>query len=142
MSIFKEIGKWIRGWHLERIFQKTPEGNISVVDARKKAINFITTIEDNWAVYEPVFDSIVSDEAEESADNIKSIVSKAKADLQNIETLPDAATQLEGYNFAVSPERNKFYHDLLKTVAIAGNDGKFSVLEVVTIGALIYNFYK
>lgn len=136
------LTKWIRGWRLDKLFQHSPNGDISVKDAAAKGIDIINQALAWWVQYEPLFDSVVSNEGQASADQVKAELTTIEADLSTIQTLPDITTALKDYRFAKDDKRNDFYHSLVSTAALAFTDGKISLFEAISFIAQIALFVK
>ena len=134
--------KWIKGWRLDKLFQHSPNGGISVKDAATKGINVIDNVTAYWTQYEPIFDAIASDDGVASVDKIKDVLAEIKADLQTIETIPDITDKLQDYRFANDDKRNQFYHELITTAALAFNDGQISLFEAISFATQIAVFIK
>lgn len=128
------------GW-IGKLFEKMPNGEISVQDAVSKAVNAI----DNVLVYETEVELItdaISDEAGASADQVISIVKEVRAKLIEIQTLHDVPEALEDVIFSTNDESNDFIHDIVKMAAVAFNDGKISPFEAVGIIARTIEYIK
>ena len=136
------IGKWIRGWHLERLFQHAPNGDISVKDAAKKVVDIIDQIFIYWLQYEPIFDAIAPDDGEQSVAEIKAKLTEIQGILNVIETLPDISDNLKDFRFATDDKTNDFIHNLVSTAALAFNDGKISIFEAAGFAGQIALFIK
>jgi len=142
MPVFKAIAKWVRGWRLDKVFQHSPNGDISVKEASAKTIQVIDQTLALWTQYEPLFDSLVSNEGEASAERIKAEIEIIKAKLTTLETLPDISEELKDYRFAKDDERNDFYHSLVTSAALMFNDGQISIFEAVSFIVQIAVFIK
>lgn len=141
MSIFKEIGKWVKGWRLDKLFTKTEAGEISVQEAVTKATDFLTKVQ--TFINSPE-SSIL---AALLGDNYTSVVIKANvilpeilANLEGVKVLPDVAEKLENYKFADDPKRNKIYHDIVTCAALIFSDGKLSISDAAIALQLLQNF--
>jgi len=135
MPIFKAIGKWVKGWRLDKffdeLFQQSENGDITVGDSAAKVISVIDQIVVLWAQIEPLYAILVSNEAEASADKVKAEMLNVRAMLAQVQTLPDVAEQLNGYRFADDDKRNDFYHSLISTAAWIFNDGAIEPTEAI-----------
>lgn len=140
------LTKWIRGWRLDKffdnLFQHSPNGEITVQEAAAKVVVVIDQSLALWAQYEPLFDSIVSDDAQDSADDVKAELASIKQVLLTVQTLPDIADALKDYRFAEDDERNDFYHSLVSTAALSFSDGEISVFEALAFVAQVAVWVK
>lgn len=142
-----DVMKWIRGWRLDKFFDellktKNEAGQVTVQASCQKVIGVIDQTLALWAQYEPLFNSIVSDDAEVSADKIKAVIEEIKAKLATIVIIPDIPESLQEYRFADNDEWNAFYHSLVTTGALAFSDGKISLFEGISFVGQIGLFIK
>lgn len=135
------IGDWWDGIHWERVFKKTETGDISVEELADKGATGLRTILEYWDEYQPLFDTIVSNEGKASAQQVEDAVIKIADDLDAIKTLPDVANDLEQYKLSDDPETDKFYHDFLTSVAFMSKNG-FSDFEFISLASQVAGFIK
>lgn len=135
------IGDWVYGWHLERIFQKNEQGDISVEALADKGAEALRTILKYWDAYQPLFNIVVSNEGQDTAQYVEDELKKIADDLDAVKTIPDIANDLEQYKLADDPDRNEFYHDFLTSVALASNKG-FSEFELIGLSVQLAAFIK
>ena len=142
MPVFKAIFKWVKGWRLDLLFEKSDNGEITVGAAAEKVIGVIDQILQLWEQVEPLYKAIASNEGDASADHVKDEMLNLKVMLQQVQTLPDVANQLKNYRFADDDKRNDFYHSLVSTAALMFNDSKVSLFEAISFLTQIAVFVK
>lgn len=141
-----KIGEWIKGMHLERtigeIFKAHPNSTISVEDAAAECIKIIDNV--IALLSSPLAGALllmVSDNLRGSVDNIRTWLGIIREDLANIQTLPDAVNQLDGFRLAEDDKRNAFYHTLLKSAATIFSDRNVSLIEASSFIEIIASFF-
>lgn len=128
------LTKWVRGWRLDKFFDnlfKTNEaGEVTVKDAVTKTIAAI----DSVLAYEDsvkLISSLLSDNAEASAEQVIETIKGVREQLVDIETLPDIAEGLKDYTFSQNPIVNDYIHDMVSMTALAFNDANISIWEAI-----------
>jgi len=143
MSLFKEIGKWVHGWHLEYLWQHTPNGDITVQKGAAQgaiAIGNLLTLLDS-----PEGEALkgyISNEGQDTIQKVEDLLERVEGDLMVVQTLPDTATKLKDYQFSTDERENTFVHNIVDTAALALNDGKVSILEGFTFLSIILAYIK
>ena len=95
MSIFKEIGKWIKGWRLDKIFSSTKAADISIQEAAQKASDFLVNVQGFIISPEAdILEVLLGDKWQEIADKANEILPEIIADLEDIKIIPDIAIRL------------------------------------------------
>lgn len=135
------IGDWWDGIHWERVFKKTDFGEISVEVIADKGAAGLRTILQYWDIYKPIFNVVVSNEGQDSAQHVEDELNKIADDLDAVKTLPDVANDLEEYKLSEDPATNEFYHDFLTSVALMSKGG-FSDFELVSLATQAAAFIK
>lgn len=143
MSIFKEIGKWIRGWHLEYLWQNTPNGDITLEKGTANAAIAIANFRALLNSPEGLgIRALISNEGQDTINKVDAILDESEEKIAEVKTLPDLSGSFKDFQFSDDPKKNAFFHQLFDTVALALNDGKVSVLEGLGIVAIIMGAIK
>lgn len=119
-------------WHhlaFGALFHKDAAGQISVADAANKVISIIDNVQTYYTQYKPTFDSIASDEAQTTAENVIAEMLVIRTELTGVASLPDAAEKLKDFRFSNDDNENDFLHSLITTGALAFSDGHISLAE-------------
>lgn len=143
MSIFKEIGKWIRGWRLDKIFSSTKGADISIQEAAQKASDFLVNVQGFIISPEAeILEVILGDTWKDIVDKANEILPEVIADLEEIKIIPDVAVKLEDYKFFEDEEKDKLYHDIVTCAALIFSDGKLSISDAAIALQLLASFKK
>lgn len=141
MSIFKEIGKWIKGWRLDKIFSSTKAADISIQEAAQKASDFLVNVQGFIISPEAdILEVLLGDKWQEIADKANEILPEVIADLEEIKIIPDIAIKLEDYTFFEDEEKDKLYHDIVTSAALIFSDGKLSISDAAIALQLLASF--
>lgn len=141
MSIFKEIGKWIKGWRLDKIFSSTKAADISIQEAAQKASDFLVNVQGFIISPEAdILEVLLGDKWQEIADKANEILPEIIADLEDIKIIPDIAIKLEDYTFFEDEEKDKLYHDIVTSAALIFSDGKLSISDAAIALQLLASF--
>lgn len=141
MSIFKEIGKWIKGWRLDKIFSSTKAADISIQEAAQKASDFLVNVQGFIISPEAdILEVLLGDKWQEIADKANEILPEIIADLEEIKIIPDIAIKLEDYTFFEDEEKDKLYHDIVTCAALIFSDGKLSISDAAIALQLLASF--
>ena len=141
MSIFKEIGKWIKGWRLDKIFSSTKAADISIQEAAQKASDFLVNVQGFIISPEAdILEVLLGDKWQEIADKANEILPEIIADLEEIKIIPDIAIKLEDYTFFEDEEKDKLYHDIVTSAALIFSDGKLSISDAAIALQLLASF--
>ena len=94
MSIFKEIGKWIRGWRLDKIFSSEKGADISIQEAAQKASDFLVNVQGFIISPEAeILEVILGDTWKDIVDKANEILPEVIADLEQVKVIPDVAVK-------------------------------------------------
>ena len=141
MSIFKEIGKWVKGWRLDKAFSHNAVGEISIQEAAAKTVNFLTTVQNYINSPESsLLGAILGDNYHSLVVSANVVIDEILPNLRGLAVLPDIATKLENYRFAEDDHRNKIYHDIVTSATLIFSDGKLSISDAAIALQLLQDF--
>lgn len=141
------VGDWFVGIHFERVLndlfkQKNEQGQILLQPAAGKAADGIDQVLTQWTIIKPIFDVIVSNEGQTSADKAKADIIEIRDDLREIQITTDIPKYLDEYSFAKDDNRNKFYHEFITILFTSFSDGNFSPIEFGAITSRLLIWIK
>src|SRR5688500_4866451 len=138
------LGKWVRGWRLDKIFKSNKEEDIELRGAAEKAVLLVEKLK-NY-IDNPVADllrKIIPGEWDTKAiESVRGKLPGILADLRGVESTTDVATALQDIKFSGDDAKNRFYHNLATAAARVLSDGKLSYGDAVIAVQLIYDNNK
>lgn len=143
MSIFKAIGKWLRGCRLDKIFSSVKGTDISIQDAAQKASDFLVNVQGFIISPEAeILEVILGDTWKDIVNKASEILPEVIADLEQVKVIPDVAVKLQDYKFFEDEEKDKLYHDIVTCAALIFSDGKLSISDAAIALQLLASFKK
>jgi len=141
MSFFKEIGKWVKGWRLDKLFSHDAAGQVTVIEAVKKTSEFLTKVHDFInSPQSSILAALLGDKYKDEVVRANVIIPEILATLQGIALLTDIPEALESYKFADDPKRDKIYHDIVTASISIFSDGKLSISDAAFALILLQDF--
>jgi len=138
------IGKWIRGWRLDKIFTSRKKEDIELRGAAEKAVILVEKLKkyiDN-PVTILISKIIPGDWDNKAIEAVRTKLPAILSDLRGIERTTDVATALQDIKFSDDDAKNRFYHNLATAAARVLSDGKLSYGDAVIAVQLIYDNNK
>ena len=138
------IGKWIRGWRLDKIFSSQNKEDIELRSAAEKAVILVEKLKkyiDN-PITSLASKIIPGDWDNKTIETVRATLPGILADLRGIEKTTDVATALEDIKFSDNDAKDRFYHNLATAAARVLSDGKLSYGDAVIAVQLIYDNNK
>ncbi|MEJ7829410.1 MAG: hypothetical protein WKF91_14465 [Segetibacter sp.] len=151
MSFINEIGKWIKGWRLDKIFKGIAEGDKDVAqdleEKTKKAIEFVQWLKEQIRSTGGLITSVIpgtwDDDLKAKAELfLEKATSNARL-LSECAEKPTPGEQLTcTYNKILISgdefEENNFWHKLGVLATIVFSDGKITFGDAVTAAEFMY----
>jgi hypothetical protein len=138
------LGKWIRGWRLDKIFTSKKQEDIELRSAAEIAVILVEKLK-NY-IDNPVADLlgkiIPGDWDTKAIQAVRTKLPAILSDLRGIESTTDVATALNDIKFSNDDGKNRFYHNLATAAARVLSDGKLSYGDAVIAVQLIYDNTK
>lgn len=135
------VGKWVRGWRLDKILTSKNEEDIELRSAAEKAVILVEKLKKY--IDNPIADIlskiIPGDWDNKAIEKVRNTLPGILADLRGIETTTDVATAVSDLKFSDDDAKNRFYHNLATAAARVLSDGKLSYGDAVVAVQLIYD---
>src|SRR5436190_23436547 len=109
--IFMDAVRWVG-----KLFHKSPEGEILLGDAVDKGVQGLNIVLDKFDEFKPLVEVAISNEGVGSIEQVEAEIKSARDRFAEIKTFEDLDEKLVDVDLANDPERNEFYHSLLKTI--------------------------
>jgi hypothetical protein len=138
------IGKWIRGWRLDKILTSKKQEDIELRGAAEKAVILVQKLK--GYIDNPIADVlskiIPGNWDSKTIELVRTKLPVILADLTGIEKTVDVTTALKDIKFSSDDSKNRFYHNLATAAARILSDGKLSYGDAVIAVQLIYDNTK
>lgn len=138
------LGKWIRGWRLDKIFSSHQQEDVDLKNAAEKAVMLVEKVKtyiDNPVA--DMIDKIIPGSWDNKAiETVRTKLPGIIADLRGVQSTNDIATSLNDIKFSSDDAKDRFYHNLATAAARILSDGKLSFGDAVVAVQLIYDGIK
>lgn len=137
-----KLGKWIRGWRLDKLFQSHKDKDISLVKAAATASQFLEKLHKFLSSEEvQTLEALFPGAWQEMIQKANPIIEELKNELSQISGMESVAISLSKYKFFDDKEKDRKYHAVVTSAALIFSDGKISISDAAVALQLINELF-